>query len=126
MRVVIPLTLLCKKSSRWYDTICNILRIHNRAIMNNDKQIARVQKVGNLMIVLRLKKKEQMFRIDIYTFKFQGNCKKICNNFSKFGVPTPSQCGCQLFRTTLSLEVHILTCYRVPAIISRMKNSVEG
>ena len=27
--------------------------------MNNDKQIARVQKVGNLMIVLRLKKKNK-------------------------------------------------------------------
>ena len=63
-------------------------------------------KTGNMFTEWLYWSEEKMFSRSIYKSKFQGNCKKICNNFSKFGVPTPSKCGCQLLRTA-PLKVHV-------------------
>ena len=71
--------------------VCTTSNIHSRVIISNDRNIAKVQKVGNSLIILgRKNEKKKVQRIDIHAFMFQGNSKKISNNFSKFGVPTPS------------------------------------
>ena len=84
--------------------------------------------ISTLQVETTQKKKERKKKLSraIYTFKFQGSCKKSCNNSVKIGVPTPSKRGCQLSRATLPLKVYILTCNRVPTMGPRVGNSAVG